>query len=466
MIMFYNTLTRKKEEFKPIEEKIVKMYTCGPTVYDFAHIGNFRAYVFEDLLHRFLEFAGYNVIRVMNITDVDDKTITGAIKNKVSLEEYTETYINAFFEDMECLKLKKATYFPRATQHIPEMVSLIKILLEKGNAYFKDGSVYFRISTFPSYGKLSHYDFNKILTSSTDSDEYEKEEARDFALWKAVKDEPFYWDTEIGRGRPGWHIECSAMSMKYLGETFDIHTGGVDNIFPHHENEIAQSEAATGKKFVNYWLHCAHLLVNGEKMSKSKGNFYTLRDLLKKNYDPAGIRYLLLTTHYRDPLNFTEQSLKQAEKTVNNLNAFYQRVSFGIQTQTSCETNIEKKICKTFENFFDALADDLNISAAMGEIFKFIHDVNESFDLGKMSSKDSEKIISFLDKINEIIAVIEPIKEPLPDEIASLIKKREQARKEKNYAVADSIRNQLSEKGILLEDTPYGTRWIRKQKTT
>ncbi len=357
---------------------------------------------------------------------------------------------------------KKATYFPRATHHIPEMVSLIKTLLEKGNAYEKDGSIYFKISSFPSYGKLSHYDFDKILTSMTDSDEYGKEEARDFALWKATKDEPFFWDTEIGRGRPGWHIECSAMSMKYLGETFDIHTGGVDNVFPHHENEIAQSEAATGKKFVNYWLHCAHLLVNGEKMSKSKGNFYTLRDLLNKNYNPAGIRYLLLTTHYRDPLNFTEQSLKQAEKTVNNLNAFYQRLSFkGKSTENPC-SEIAQKVNNALENFFNALADDLNISAATGEVFKLIHDVNEIFEAGKLAVEDTDKIISFMDKVNEIIAVIEPVRETLPEEIKSLIRKRELARKEKNYVLADNIRNQLAENGILLEDTPYGTRWIKR----
>ncbi|MCX7705255.1 MAG: cysteine--tRNA ligase [bacterium] len=462
MIRFYNTLSRKKEEFKPIEDGIVKMYTCGPTVYDFAHIGNFRAYVFEDLLHRFLEFAGYRVIRVMNITDIDDKTIAGAIREKTSLSEYTEKYIEAFFQDMECLNLKKATYFPRATQHIPEMVALIKTLLEKGNAYRKDGSIYFKISTFPNYGRLSHYDFDKLLTSSTDADEYEKEEARDFALWKATKDEPFFWDTEIGRGRPGWHIECSAMSMKYLGETFDIHTGGVDNIFPHHENEIAQSEAATGKKFVNYWLHCAHLLVNGEKMSKSKGNFYTLRDLLKKNYNPGGIRYLLLTTHYRDPLNFTEQSLKQAENTVKNLNAFYQRLFFASSSEGNSNSNIEEEMNTSLEKFFNSLADDLNISAAMGEVFKLIHDVNEIFETGKLSKLFAEKIIYFMDKVNQVIAVIEPIKDTLPEEVVSLIRKRELARKEKNYSLADSIRNQLSQKGILLEDTPYGTRWIRK----
>jgi len=462
MIVFFNTLTRKKEEFKPIEQGVVKMYTCGPTVYDYAHIGNFRAYVFEDLLHRFLEYAGYQVIRVMNITDIDDKTIAGAIRENVSLNEYTKKYIDAFFEDMDCLKLKRATYFPRATEHIQEMVCLIKKLMEKGHAYEKDGSIYFRVSSFPSYGKLSHYDFNQILTASTDADEYEKEEARDFALWKAVKNEPFFWDTEIGRGRPGWHIECSAMSMKYLGETFDIHTGGVDNIFPHHENEIAQSEAVTGKKFVNYWLHCAHLLVNGEKMSKSKGNFYTLRDLLKKNYNPAGIRYLLMATHYRDPLNFTEQSLKQAENTVKHIQAFYQRISFALKNEGPLHHEIEKIVDDTSTKFYNALADDLNISPAMAEIFEFMHRINETIEKENISGKDAEKILAFIKKINEVIAVVEDVIEELPEEFMILIKKREQARKQKNFDLADQIRNTLSAKGIILEDTPYGTRWIRK----
>ncbi len=461
-ICFFNTLTRKMEFFEPIEEGVVKMYTCGPTVYDFAHIGNFRAYVFEDLLHRFLEYAGYRVIRVMNITDVDDKTIAGAVRENVSLEEYTEKYIRAFFEDMETLRLKKATYFPRATQHIPEMVNLIKKLIEKGYAYEKNGSIYFRISAFPSYGKLSHFDFDKISTAITDDDEYEKEEARDFVLWKARKEnEPCFWESEIGKGRPGWHIECSAMSMKYLGETFDIHTGGVDNIFPHHENEIAQSEAATGKKFVNYWLHCAHLLVNGEKMSKSKGNFYTLRDLLKKKYDPLGIRYLLMTTHYRDPLNFTEQSLKQAEQTRKNLQAFHQRICFILNTGGQQDPFIDESVEKAMEGFFSSLADDLNISAAMAEVFKLVKSVNEVFEKGNLSGIDAQKIKSFFDRINQVIAVIEPV-EQLSEKIIEMIRKREQARKEKNYQLADSIREEIAKEGILLEDTPYGTRWIKK----
>jgi len=271
-------MTRRKEDFKSIKEGVVGLYTCGPTVYDLAHIGNFRAYIFEDLLHRYLEYAGYRVLRVMNITDVDDKTIAGAHREGISLGEYTERYTRAFMEDMETLRLKRPDHLPRATEHIQEMVSLVKKLLEKGYAYEKEGAIYYSIARFPSYGKLSGIDLSAIKPGArVEVDEYNKEDVRDFALWKEEKEEDVSWDTELGRGRPGWHIECSAMSMKYLGESFDIHTGGVDNIFPHHENEIAQSEAATDKKFVNYWMHCAHLLVNNEKMSKSKGNFYPLR---------------------------------------------------------------------------------------------------------------------------------------------------------------------------------------------
>jgi len=461
MIKFFNTFTRKKEEFIPIEDKIVKMYTCGPTVYDLAHIGNFRAYVFEDLLHRYLEFRGYKVIRVMNITDVDDKTIRGAKENGVSLREYTDKYIKIFIEDMETLRLKKPDFMPRATEHIKEMVELIKKLLEKGYAYYKEGSIYFSISKFPSYGKLSGIDKSKIkIGARVDVDEYEKEDLRDFVLWKKWKEEEgVYWETEIGKGRPGWHIECSAMSMKYLGETFDIHTGGVDNIFPHHENEIAQSEAATGKKFVNYWLHCAHLLVNGEKMSKSKGNFYTLRDLLKKGYNPIGIRYLLLSTHYRDPLNFTENSLKQAENTVKNYNDFYK--GLNICAAEIYNEKIKSEIEKARNSFIESLDDDLNISGALSGVFNLIKKVNIFFSKGEMGRKNVFEVKEFLEDIDNVLCILEKKEENLPEEILNLIKEREKARKEKDFKKADLIREKLKEKGIILEDTPYGTRWKR-----
>ncbi len=457
MLRFYNTLTKRKEEFKPIREGLAGLYTCGPTVYDLAHIGNFRAYVFEDLLHRYLEYRGFRVIRVMNITDVDDKTIKGSQKEGISLKEFTDRYISAFLEDMEKLRLKKPDYLPRATEHIPEMVSLIKKLLEKGYAYRKDGSIYFSISKFPSYGKLAGIDLSEIKPGArVDVDEYEKEDVRDFALWKEEK-EGVFWDTEIGRGRPGWHIECSAMSMKYLGESFDIHTGGVDNIFPHHENEIAQSEAATGKKFVNYWLHCAHLLVNNEKMSKSKGNFYTLRDILNKGYNPVAVRYLLLSTHYRDPLNFTERSLIQAENTVKNYNAFYQALDFckGERPNKSIEEVIET----ARQEFTEGLDDDLNISLALSEIFNLIKQVNVSISEGSLSTSDAADVKNFLEEIDSVLAILEKEKAELTEEEKQLIREREKARKEKIFNKADEIRELLKKKGIILEDTPYGTRW-------
>ena len=457
MIKFYNTLTKRKEEFKPIREGVVGLYTCGPTVYDLAHIGNFRAYVFEDLLHRYLEYRGYKVIRVMNITDVDDKTIKGSQKEGIGLKEYTDRYIVAFLEDMETLRLKKPDYLPRATEHIQEMVSLIKKLMEKGYAYRKDGSIYFSISKFPSYGKLSGIDLTGIKPGArVDVDEYEKEDVRDFALWKEEK-EGVFWDTELGRGRPGWHIECSAMSMKYLGETFDIHTGGVDNIFPHHENEIAQSEGATGKRFVNYWLHCAHLLVNNEKMSKSKGNFYTLRDILKKGYNPVAVRYLLLSTHYRDPLNFTERSLLQAENTVKNYNAFYQALDFCKGDKT--DKSIREAIEKAGQGFIDGLDDDLNISAALSEIFNLMKRVNISIADGSLSDADALEVKTFLEEIDSVLAILDRGKIELTEEEKKMIKEREKARREKRFQKADEIRNLLKEKGIILEDTPYGTRW-------
>jgi len=459
---FYNTLTRKKEEFKPIKEGNVGLYTCGPTVYDLAHIGNFRAYIFEDLLHRYLEYVGYKVLRVMNITDVDDKTIAGCEKEGLSLRAYTDRYLDAFLEDMKTLRLKKPDYLPRATDHIPEMVAIVKKLVEKGYAYEKDGAVYFSIAKFPSYGKLAGIDLSEIKPGArVDVDEYEKEDVRDFALWKEEK-ESVFWETELGRGRPGWHIECSAMSMKYLGESFDIHTGGVDNIFPHHENEIAQSEASTGKKFVNCWMHCAHLLVNGEKMSKSKGNFYTLRDILNKGYNPVAARYLLLSAHYRDPLNFTEKGLKQAENTVSNYNAFYQSLDFCKSGKVNEEIKLE--IQKAREGFTAALADDLNISAALAAIFNLIKTVNIAVSEGKLGSEDACEIKSFLEEIDNVLVILDKEEIKLSGEQQDLIKQREQARKEKDFKKSDEIRDVFKSQGIILEDTPYGTRWKTVKK--
>jgi len=314
MIRFYNTLPGKIEDFRPLRPGEVGLYTCGPTVYDYPHIGNYRAYIFEDILKRFLIFSGFKVTHVMNITDVDDKTIKGANALGVSLNEYTKKYIDAFFEDIKVLRILPADHYPRATEHIEDMVRMIKGLLDKGYAYFKDGSVYFSLAKFPDYGKLSKINKEELKAGArVETDEYEKESVYDFVLWKKAKPGEPYWETEFGPGRPGWHIECSAMSTRYLGPTFDLHCGGIDNIFPHHENEIAQSEAYYGQKFVNYWLHCHHLVVNGEKMSKSKGNFFTLRDLLARQIDPVDLRYFLLSTHYRKMLNFTLTILTRPE---------------------------------------------------------------------------------------------------------------------------------------------------------
>jgi cysteinyl-tRNA synthetase len=337
MLRIYNTLTNSKEEFCPAEPGVVRFYTCGPTVYDFAHIGNFRTFVFQDLLRRYLRFRDYRVIHVMNITDVDDRTIQMARTQGISLMEYTARYTEAFLEDSQKLGLQPPDFMPRATGHIPEMVQLIRRLEEGGYTYRRDGSIYFSIARFPEYGKLSKQDFKGMQAGArVDNDRYDKDEARDFVLWKARKEGDDFWETDIGPGRPGWHIECSAMSMKYLGESFDIHCGGIDLVFPHHENEIAQSECATGKPFVHYWVHPEFLVVEGEKMSKSLGNFFTLRDLLDQGHSPQAIRYLLLSVHYRKQLNFTMDGLRQAESSIQRLEDFRQRMTELADTSEPC----------------------------------------------------------------------------------------------------------------------------------
>ncbi|OGD21282.1 MAG: cysteine--tRNA ligase, partial [Candidatus Aminicenantes bacterium RBG_13_59_9] len=372
MIRFFNTLSGKKEEFVPLIPGEVKLYTCGPTVYDYAHIGNFRAYVFEDLLKRFLLFMGFRVKHVMNITDIDDKTIRGANAQGVDLKTYTQKYIDAFSRDVDTLNIIRADVYPRATEHIPEMVAVIQLLIQKGYAYEKDGSYYFSIARFPDYGRLSKISLEELQPGQrVDVDEYEKENVHDFALWKAKKEGEPFWETEIGPGRPGWHIECSAMSSKYLGETFDIHCGGVDNIFPHHENEIAQSEAAFGKKFVNTWLHCHHLIRDGEKMSKSKGNTITIPEIRKVKDKPEALRFLLLSTHYRKTLNFTFEALDQAEIALKRINAFAGEMKYGNFPEG--ETEAVVKIVEEAEIKCRAgLSDDLNISKTMTAVFDLI----------------------------------------------------------------------------------------------
>jgi cysteinyl-tRNA synthetase len=464
MIQFFNTLSGKLEPFKPLTQGEIKLYTCGPTVYDYAHIGNFRAYIFEDLLKRFLVFMGYKVIHVMNITDVDDKTIKGANAEGVKLQEYTKKYTDAFFEDIKILNIAKADHYPQATEHIPDMVKMIQGLIQKGYAYKKDGSVYFSIAKFPDYGKLSKMDLTELRPGQRiESDEYEKESAQDFALWKNKKEGEPFWDTEIGSGRPGWHIECSVMSSKYLGETFDIHCGGVDNIFPHHENEIAQSEAYSGKTFVKTWLHCRHLIVDGEKMSKSKGNFYTLRDLLKRNPDPSALRFLLLSTHYRKMFNFSFDALEQASASLQRIKDFL----FELENR-SFEEGENKRISKLINDmnkkFKKGLSDDLNISVALTAIFEMIRKVNTLIFQGKVYRTDAENLVSSIHSLDQVLAVLPEEKEmELPPEMMSRIEKREKARQENNYKLADEIRKELLQHGIVLEDTKDGVRWKIKK---
>ena len=461
MLKLYNTLSRKLETFKPLIGNEVRMYTCGPTVYDFAHIGNFRAYICADILKRYLRHKGYIVKHAMNITDVDDKTIKGSQKKKISLNEYTEHYTKIFLDDIKILNIDTPEIFPKATEHIPEMVDIIKKLLDKGIAYKSpDDSIYYAISKFKQYGKLSHAHIESLKEGArVKHDEYSKDEAKDFCLWKAhdKDDGDVFWDTELGKGRPGWHIECSAMNMKYLGEEFDIHTGGVDLIFPHHENEIAQSIGSTGKKFVHFWIHNEHLLVNGRKMSKSLGNFYTLRDLLSKNYNPRAIRYLLLSTHYRQQLNFTEEALSGAQNTVQR----FDDLILKLREQKDAKENpkVEQLIADTRKAFDSAMDNDLGISEALAALFEFAKEINILMNENSLGKNDSEKIIGFLREIDSEIGVMKFEEESLDEEIQKLIDERNSARKNKDFKRADEIRKILSDKGIVLEDTSHGTRW-------
>ncbi len=385
-LRLYNTASRQKEEFYPLQDRHVRMYTCGPTVYHFAHIGNFRTYVFEDLLSRTLKFFGFKVTQVMNLTDVDDKTIKGAIKNNSSLDAFTAPYKKAFFEDLRTLHIEAAEHYPAATDYIPEMIRMIERLLHKGIAYQGgDGSIYYAIHQFPRYGCLSHLNLEELQAGASErvaQDEYEKEHVADFVLWKSYekeRDGSIYWESPFGPGRPGWHLECSAMAMKLLGETIDIHMGGIDNMFPHHENEIAQSEACSGKPFVKLWMHAEHLIVDQKKMSKSLGNFYTLRDLLDKGYTGTQVRYLLLQTHYKTQLNFTFQGLEAAKGALQRLSDFIQRLLERDQPQGM---PVEELCQRMLRSFAEALADDLNISLALAALFDFVREVNGRCDAG------------------------------------------------------------------------------------
>jgi len=468
-IKLYNTLSRKKEEFRPLNKGEVRIYNCGPTVYDFAHIGNFRAYVFADLLRRFLEWKGFHVKQVMNLTDVDDKTIRNSRKEGLSLGQFTDKYARAFFEDIKTLNIMPATLYPKATEHIKEMVALVKALEKKGYAYKGNDGIYYNIQKFRDYGKLSGASLEGLQAGArVRQDEYDKEKASDFALWKFwdKEDGDVFWENELGKGRPGWHIECSAMSMKYLGESFDIHTGGVDLIFPHHENEIAQSEGATGKRFVRYWLHNEHLLVDGQKMAKSLGNFFTLRDLLKKGHNPKAIRFLLLSAHYRAKLNFTDEALKSAGETVKGIENFVAELQNAKAGKEKPE--IKKLSEKARKEFEKAMDDDLNMPLALKSMFDFMKEVNILAQDG-ISEKDSKLILGLIfdfDRIlglglKEIGKVWHSAEEAGP-EIRGLIEKREAFRAQKKWKEADAVRDSLKKKGIIVEDTEKGPRWKKE----
>lgn len=462
-LKFYNTLTRQKEEFVPVEPGKVKIYTCGSTVYDYAHIGNFRAFMVADLLRRYLKYKGYQVIQVLNLTDVDDKTIKRSQEKKISLQEFTKKYKEALFQDIVSLNIESVEVYPEATTHIGDMVNLVKKLLGKGYAYQVGDSTYFKISSFPSYGKLSKMKMEGLKAGArVKQDQYEKEEIADFVLWKGwdEKDGEVYWETEIGKGRPGWHIECSAMSMRYLGKHFDIHLGGVDLIFPHHENEIAQSEAASGEKFVNYWLHNEMLMVEGKKMAKSFGNYYTLRDLVEKGHNPIAIRYLLLATHYRQQLNFTFEGLDGAKNALQRLYDFMDRLK-SIKSQKSHPevAEILKEALKEFEKTLD---DDLNVSAALGKIFDLVKEINKFMDEGDFSTEDAEKTLALMKRFDSVLGILKRQKLKLDEKITELIQKRNQARKEKKWEEADKVRKEIESLGIILEDTPEGTKWKKR----
>jgi len=464
-----NTLGRRMQKFVPLKKKTVRMYTCGPTVWDYAHIGNFRTYVFQDILRRYLEYKGYKVIQVTNITDVDDKTIRQSKATGVSLREYTKKYEEAYFEDIAALNIEKAQRYPRATEHINEMVALVKRLVRKGVAYEAEGSVYFDISKFKTYGKLSGMRLEQLKSGARiDSDEYGKDEARDFVLWKGWRPEDgeAFWETAVGKGRPGWHIECSAMSMKYLGATFDIHSGGEDLIFPHHENEIAQSEAATGKRFVRYWLHSGMLLVGGRKMAKSLGNFFTLRDLLSKGHDPLALRYLLMSAHYRAQLNFTEEALGDATKAIEALRETLRRVKTFTATTKRDNVELRKVLSKEQREFERAMDDDLNMPRALAALHGITRAVNRAIDQCKISAEDAKatyRLVSRLDKVLGIFA--EQVKPDfLAREAELLIRERDEARAKRDWATADRLREQLSAMGIVVEDTPTGTVWKRRSR--
>ncbi len=464
-LRFYNTLTQKVEDFAPLQGNTVRMYTCGPTVWNFAHIGNLRTFTFQDILRRWLRYRGYRLDHVMNLTDVDDRIIQQSVAAGKSLAEYTEVYALAFLEDAAALRLERPERVVKATDHIEDMVALIQRLTAGGHTYLSDGSVYFRISTFPGYGKLSHTDFGGIHAEARiDTDKYDKENARDFVLWKARKEGEPYWDTALGPGRPGWHIECSAMSMKYLGETLDIHAGGVDLTFPHHENEIAQSEAATGKPFARFWLHSEHLMLEAQTMSKSLGNFFTLRDLLGQGYQPEIVRYLLASVPYRKQLHFSFDGLKAAATAIERLRNYKLRLDTG-KFPEGINQKLAERAAEARLRFEESLDDDLNTAEALAAVYEYVRDTNTAMDAGEFTSGNTAGALDLLSRFDGVFDVLQPTagKGALSDaEVETLIAERNQARKARDFAQADRIRAGLLEKGVVLEDTKDGVRWKRR----
>lgn len=473
MLQLYNTLSRRTESFSPADGKTALIYSCGPTVYNFPHIGNFRAFVFGDLLCRWLRYLGYETRQVMNITDVDDKTIAGARRDGLSLQDFTRRYETAFFEDLQALGIEPAWKYSRATEHIPQMLALVEKLVAAGYAYASEGSVYFDISSFPRYGRLSGVEADSEARDSAfgrlADDEYAREEAGDFALWKAQKEpEEPAWDSPWGPGRPGWHLECSAMSMHYLGETLDIHNGGVDLRFPHHENEIAQSEAATGKPFARFWLHSEHLLVDGQKMSKSLGNFYTLRDLLEMGHDPMAIRHQLLTAHYRKQLNFTLEGLEQSKAALGRLHTFLERLGkMDLPAGDGPSPEVQALLQKATGDFEASMNDDLNAPGALGAVFEMLKELNPLLGRGALTAGDREAILAALQSADRVLGLLGQPAEAEASaasdaDLDALVAERAEARKARNFARADEIRAQLEAQGIILEDGPEGTIWRRK----
>jgi cysteinyl-tRNA synthetase len=453
-----NTLSQKLEEFVPLEPGYVRLYTCGPTVYDFAHIGNFRAYVFEDLLRRTLKHFGFRVTQVMNLTDVDDKTIRGSRAAGVPLRDYTQRFKDAFFQDLRTLNIQPAEHYPAATDHVPEMIALVERLLAAGVAYRSDdGSVYFSIAKFPRYGQLAHLDIAGLKPGArVAQDEYEKENVADFALWKAwdEADGDVAWDSPWGRGRPGWHLECSAMSMKYLGPSFDIHTGGVDNIFPHHEDEIAQSEAATGQTFVRYWMHCAHLMVDDRKMSKSLGNFHTLRSLLDRGYSGREVRYVLISGHYRQALNFTFDALQGARGALARLDEFQDRL--GGAAGTAVAGAPPAWAIRAAGRFDAALADDLNLAESLGALFDLVHDGHRALNAGAVTPGEAAATVTLLARFDGVLGVLARPAAEADAEALDLLAQRQKARAARDWAEADRLRKALADKGWIIQDTPQG----------